>query len=87
MDDENVVIAIVDNEFAEGSLLAIGDHAIAASRAPMPVGYRQTLFIRPAPTVLREISQFDAELDAALAHIGVPARASRMFALNQLAIL
>jgi hypothetical protein len=59
------------------SLLIIGDWVMAISHAPMPIGYRQTLFTSHAPTILREIVKFDKELDTALKLGGIPPVESR----------
>lgn len=84
MPDEKVLIAVVDTGFSGGSFLALGDWVMALSHAPIKVGYRQTLFVSHAPTVLHEVTQFDEEVQATLARQKVKPRHSRRLAIQRL---
>lgn len=80
-------VAIFDGHFADGSLVAIGNRVMALSHTPLSIGYRQTLFTTHAPSILKEIMQFDEQLEAVLRQQGIPEDQSIDAAIERLSSL
>ncbi|MGH9856017.1 MAG: hypothetical protein ACREBD_39785, partial [Blastocatellia bacterium] len=60
MSDESVHI-VMSNNARHGNVTIVGDWFVADSQVPREGGYRQTVFNRHAPTVLKWVRTFDEE--------------------------
>jgi hypothetical protein len=86
MPDDRVEIAIKEEMDPEHSLTIVGDWFAAESiSAAIGRGYRQTIFTRHAPSVMRRIEFFDQELETAQAtRWQAPRTSSRQAAIREM---
>lgn len=80
MPDESVHIVMSD-QARHGNITIVGDWFVADSQVPREGGYRQTVFNRHAPTVLKCVRRFDEEFRD-LWNAG--ARKSRQMAMDKI---
>lgn len=84
--DETTRVAISHSGLKE-SLILVGDWSGARSLLPPARSdYRQTLFCRHAPTVLRWVVEFDREIESLLARSSIRPEESREAALEALTV-
>lgn len=80
-----LVQVVLLNQYPPHSLVMVGDWFVAESRAGrFGRGFQQTLFTAHAPTVTRQVEEFDHEMRGWLKTQGTSAKDSRAWAIERL---